>query len=187
MQNFLFYDHIAFLPITWINPRAGVMKHCKCMGSHVVRDITIPRTVQMVCYWANISPGLMVGQLRGPVKGYIPKSNMALKQQHKIAWNGNKQEKNGWNTEWQGVDMAWRLRANGHINSQQFARSWNGFKLCTTTHNNIQQHVTSNNVASVCTQPNSSKCEMTIIEIQTRDLCTLPICKRALLNIAQPF
>ena len=45
-----------------------------------MRDITIPRTVQMVCDWANTSHGLMVGQLRGPVKGYIPKSNMALKQ-----------------------------------------------------------------------------------------------------------
>ena len=42
----------------------------------------------------------MVGQLRGPVKGYIPKNNMALKQQHKIAWNGNKQKNDGWNTEW---------------------------------------------------------------------------------------
>ena len=49
-----------------------------------MRDITIPRTVQMVCYWANISQGLMVGQLRGPVKGYIPKSNIVLKQGHKI-------------------------------------------------------------------------------------------------------
>ena len=146
MQNFLFYDHVAFLPITWINPRAGVMKYCKCMGSHVVRDITIPRTVQMVCDWANTSQGLMVGQLRGPVKGYIPKSNMALKQRLKITWNGNKQGKNGWNTEWQAVDMALRLCANGRINSQYIhlhgAKSWNGFKLCTTTHNNIQQYAT---------------------------------------------
>ena len=44
-QNSVFYE--AFLPMTWIKPSTGVAKYGKCMGSHVARDITIPRTVRM--------------------------------------------------------------------------------------------------------------------------------------------
>ena len=43
----MFYE----VPITWIKPSAGVTKYSKCMGSHVARDITMPRTVQMVRLW----------------------------------------------------------------------------------------------------------------------------------------
>ena len=49
VQNSVFYE--AFLPITWIKPSAGVTKYSKYTGSHVARDITIPRTVRMVYLW----------------------------------------------------------------------------------------------------------------------------------------
>ena len=47
VQNCVFYE--AFLPITWIKPSAGVTN-----GSHVARDITMPRTVRMVCLWCRV-------------------------------------------------------------------------------------------------------------------------------------
>ena len=39
----------ALLPITRIKPRAGVTKYK--MRSHVARDMTMTRTVWMVCLW----------------------------------------------------------------------------------------------------------------------------------------
>ena len=51
VQNSVFYE--AFLLITWIKPSAGVTKYSKCMGSHVARDLTMPRTIGMVHLWFN--------------------------------------------------------------------------------------------------------------------------------------
>ena len=53
MQTSLFY-YDAFLPITQIKLRVGVIKYSKCMASHVMRDITMPRTVWMVSLWINM-------------------------------------------------------------------------------------------------------------------------------------
>ena len=47
VQNSVFYE--TFLPITWIKPRAGIMKYSKCVRSHVMCDIKMPRTVWLVC------------------------------------------------------------------------------------------------------------------------------------------
>ena len=75
--------------------------------------------------------------------------------------------------------LYFQLRANGRSNSQQYwvrlhgAKSLTGFKLCATTPNNTQQHatlvckrsqhVTSNNVASVC----SGNCTLnTIVHVE---------------------
>ena len=43
----MFYD--AFLSITRIKPT----KYSKCIGSDVTCDITMPRTLRMVCLWLN--------------------------------------------------------------------------------------------------------------------------------------
>ena len=53
VQNTVFYE--AFLPITGIKPRACVTKCSECMGSHVARDIAMPRTVRMVLLWVTKS------------------------------------------------------------------------------------------------------------------------------------
>ena len=46
VQNSVFYE--AFVLISKIQLSVGVTKYSKCMGSHVVHNITIPRTVWMV-------------------------------------------------------------------------------------------------------------------------------------------
>ena len=46
VQNSLFYE--AFLPITWIKPRAGIVKYRKRLRQHVLCDIMMPQTVWMV-------------------------------------------------------------------------------------------------------------------------------------------
>ena len=38
-----------------MKPSAGFIKYSKCMGSHVARDITMPRTVWMVHLCLNIN------------------------------------------------------------------------------------------------------------------------------------
>ena len=50
MKTSVFYE--ALLPITRIKPRAGVTKYK--MRSHVARDMTMTRTVWMVCLWYTI-------------------------------------------------------------------------------------------------------------------------------------
>ena len=50
MKTSVFYE--ALLPITRIKPRAGVTKYK--MRSHVARDMTMTRTVLMVCLWYTI-------------------------------------------------------------------------------------------------------------------------------------
>ena len=47
MKTSVLYE--ALLPITRIKPRAGVTKYK--MRSHVARDMTMTRTVWMVCLW----------------------------------------------------------------------------------------------------------------------------------------
>ena len=47
MKTSVFYE--ALLPITRIKPTAGVTKYK--MRSHVARDMTMTRTVWMVCLW----------------------------------------------------------------------------------------------------------------------------------------
>ena len=47
MKTSVFYE--TLLPITRIKPRAGVTKYK--MRSHVARDMTMTRTVWMVCLW----------------------------------------------------------------------------------------------------------------------------------------
>ena len=47
MKTSVLYE--APLPITRIKPRAGVTKYK--MRSHVARDMTMTRTVWMVCLW----------------------------------------------------------------------------------------------------------------------------------------
>ena len=51
VQTSVFYE--AFFPITWIKPRAGITKYKKYMRSHATCDITMPRTVWMVCLCKN--------------------------------------------------------------------------------------------------------------------------------------
>ena len=46
VQNSLFYE--VFLPITWIKPRAGIVKYRKRLRQHVLCDIMMPQTVWMV-------------------------------------------------------------------------------------------------------------------------------------------
>lgn len=50
MKTSVFYE--ALLPITRIKPRASVTKYK--MRSHVARDMTMTRTVWMVCLWYTI-------------------------------------------------------------------------------------------------------------------------------------
>ena len=50
MKTSVLYE--ALLPITRIKPRAGVTKYK--MRSHVARDMTMTRTVWMVCLWYTI-------------------------------------------------------------------------------------------------------------------------------------
>ena len=50
MKTSVFYE--ALLLITRIKPRAGVTKYK--MRSHVARDMTMTRTVWMVCLWYTI-------------------------------------------------------------------------------------------------------------------------------------
>ena len=47
MKTSVLYE--ALLPISRIKPRAGVTKYK--MRSHVARDMTMTRTVWMVCLW----------------------------------------------------------------------------------------------------------------------------------------
>ena len=51
VQTSVFYE--AFFPITWIKPRAGITKYNKYMRSLATCDITMPRTVWMVCLCKN--------------------------------------------------------------------------------------------------------------------------------------
>ena len=50
MKTSVLYE--ALRPITRIKPRAGVTKYK--MRSHVARDMTMTRTVWMVCLWYTI-------------------------------------------------------------------------------------------------------------------------------------
>ena len=50
MKTSVFYE--ALLPITRIKPTEGVTKYK--MRSHVARDMTMTRTVWMVCLWYTI-------------------------------------------------------------------------------------------------------------------------------------